>query len=143
MGEITAERITVTVSARNGLALINLDATRRLGELGYRRIKGRGLVTSPHDLTQQEFLNGYPAIRDLDHYRQLVADDRSAGPLVQYPPRASLLMERAEMPKSKRVWYVVLDTAIGATPKFLAELRVKRSITIKQEKGASGDHERL
>lgn len=134
--EPTAERITVTVSGRNGLALVNLDATRRLSELGYRRHKGKGARQSPHELTQQEFLKGYVLIRDLAHYRRLVSDDRSPGPLVQYRPGTTLLMERTETPKTRKVWYLVLDTAIGATPRFLAELKSKRSITIKQEKAS-------
>lgn len=130
MGAITAERITVKVSGRNGLALLNLDAASRLRELGYRRNKGNGFRSSPHRMTQLEFLKGYPQIRDLDHYRQLVSDERSKGPLVQYEPGSTLLMERTEALKSKKVWYLVLDTAIGATPRFLEDLRSRRSVTI-------------
>lgn len=135
-GMPVAERITVTVSGRNGLALTNLDATRRLRELGYRRVLGRSARTSPRSMTQQEYLKGYPMVRDLDHYRQLVSDERSKGPMVQYDSGATLLMERTEAPKTGRVWYLVLDTAIGARPEFLQELRSKRAITIKQEKAA-------
>lgn len=135
--EPTAEQITITVSGRNGLALINLDATNRLRELGYQRNKGKGARSSPHHLTQQEFLKSYTLIRDLDHYRQLVSDERSQGPLVQYRPGSTLLMQRTEAPKTRKVWYLVLDTAIGATPRFLEELRSRRSIRIKQEKAGA------
>lgn len=127
----TAEHITVQVSRRGGLALINLDATRRLRALGFKRnTKTRGVRRSPHSRTQQEFLAGYPQIRDLDHYRQIVGDERSRGPLVTYEPGATLLMERTETQKSKRIWYVVLDTAIGATPEFLDDLQSRRSIKV-------------
>lgn len=134
MGAIIAERIRVKVSNRNGLALVNLDATRRLRELGYRPRKGQGARTSPSHLTQQEALKAYPMIRDVDHYRHLVSDERSNGPLVQYEPGSILLMEKTEAPKSGKVWYLVLDTAIGASPKFLEELRSKRSISVRLEK---------
>lgn len=127
----TAEQITVKVAGHNGLALINTDAVRRLQELGFKRRKGKSRVrSSPHSRTQIDFLSGYPQIRGLEHYRQLISDERSDGPLVTYGRGAILLMERTETPKSKKIWYLVLDTAIGARPEFLDELQALGSISI-------------
>jgi hypothetical protein len=130
MSEPTSEQIVVTVSGRNGVALINLDTTRRLRALGFRRNKGAGLRSAPHSQTQAEYLKGYPAIRDLAHLRHLIDDDRSEGCLITYKRGDSLLMERNDTAKSGKVWYLVLDTAIGASPKFLSELKQRGAITI-------------
>lgn len=128
-----AEQIRVTINGPNGLAMPNYEALRRLRSLGVKRRPGRGTRSTTKSKVQAEFLAGYPAIRNLAHYRELVSDERSEGPMVWYVPGTVLLMERTEHPKSKRVYYVVLDTAIGSRPAFLKELAQRKSITVEIE----------
>lgn len=125
-----AERIEVSIIGSMGVAFPNRDATRRLHQLGFKPTGKGGTKRSTRTKVQADFLKGYPGIRDLAHYRELVSDERSEGPMVWFNPGQTLLMERTEHPKSKRVWYLVLDTAIGARPEFLHELRAAKSITI-------------
>lgn len=132
-----AERIEVRLIGGIGVAFPNLDATRRLREMGFRRRTGRGTRRSTRNKVQADFLAGYIGIRDVAHYRQLVEDERSEGPMVWFNPGTKLLMERTEHPKSKRVWYLVLDTAIGAQPDFLEELQRAKSITITSIESSS------
>jgi hypothetical protein len=123
------ETVTLTVMHRGGLALPDLDAARRLVRLGYKP-KEMGRKTTPHSETQRVYLRNR-GIRDIDHYRQIVGDPLSVGPIHQYVPGQSLLMQRTVRAKTGVVYYFILDTAIGCREDFLEIMLKEKRITIR------------
>jgi len=116
------ETIQVTVLS-HGVAFVNTDAARRLREVGVIR-KGTGKITNyPLSKLQALYLKGFPQIRDLDHYRELVGDPRSPGLMFHFTHGQTVTMVRHERGKKKVLWYAVLDTAIGCRADFLEEMQ--------------------
>lgn len=105
-----------------GMGLVNSDATRRLSALGFKR-KGSGKIKQVGlSRMQADYLKGYPQIRDLDHYRELLGEPRSKGPIHIFTRGEKVLVERMEYPKSQKEYYVVLDTAIRGDVSFIEAL---------------------
>jgi hypothetical protein len=137
--DMLGETIQVTVLS-NGVAFVNTDAVRRLKEIGIVR-KGTGLITNyPLSKLQHNYLKGFPQIRDLDHYRELVSDPRSPGPMFHFTYGKSVVMEYVERGRKKVPWYVILDTAIGCHAAFLEEMQKSGRLGITSVSGEMNEH---
>ncbi len=136
-----AETIRVTILSK-GVAFVNGDGLKRLLEVGALRPKlaAKGKVASRrHSELQAYMLNRWPGVRDLAHYRDLVGDPRSEGPMHSFQQGTVLTMERNADPRNSEIpFYVVLDTSIGGSAVFITKLAQARRVRVEEltaEKG--------
>lgn len=126
LGEI----INLTILPGAGIAFADFDATRRLTKMGFE-LKKPGRKWTTKSRVQREFLNDR-GIRDMGHYRVIVKDPLSVGPIHWYDPGQTLLMQRTVTRKKQKVFYLILDTAIGAQEEFIEELLSEKRIRIEE-----------
>lgn len=134
-----SDALTITILDGGGVCLQNGDELKRLQAAGILRAKAPKKTTvhrARNNKESQAFILGQlkrKGVRDLNHYRQIVGNPRTDGLLHRFKQGAVLLMDRCPHPNQPEIaWYVVLDTAIGASVAFLSELERRRRIRIEE-----------
>jgi len=124
------------VQSTGGVALhfADGDAVQLLQARGIppkRTDSGEGVTLGASE-NVTEFWFRLKGIRDLAHYRQLVSDERSNGPIHEFPPGAVFTLCRVPSPVSRKHsdWLVIVDTAIGASMKWFENLRDQGELTM-------------
>lgn len=136
---IEAETIQITILDGGGICLQNGDELKRLREVGVLRAKAptKGKIQRVRKGTgNQEILEMWrksKGIQNLEHYRRIVGNPRTDGPIHRFDQGMTLTMERCPHPNEPEVfWYVILDTAIGAAVPFIDLLLKRNRVRIEQ-----------